>query len=317
MPKKSKKPASIAKEQTVSEAFQAILRHNYEYLVQWEQAARNWEDIEGVHQLRVSFRRIRSAFSAFRDAVPKDASAYWSEQARWLAGELGLARDLDVFIDEGLQPTRGLLSLPGEDRMMALAERHRAEAYERVRAMLDSDRYAEFRRDFPIWVDAAAWEQAELKKRPAKRLHSAVLPFSRKLLDRLERRVLESGTHVDKRAPEQMHQLRIECKKLRYGAEFFTPIIPGLNEFIGHMKGLQDLLGVMNDVAVMKQLLQQLLEGEADAEVAQYAGGLVGWRTRQFHELLNSFDDRWEEFTRAKHPWWSKSSGAGDSKEGK
>ena len=110
-----------------------------------------------------------------------------------------------------------------------------------------------------------------------------------------------------------MHRLRIECKKLRYGAEFFTPIIPGLDEFIGHMKGLQDLLGVMNDVSVMKELLEQLLHGECDPQVAQYAGGLVGWRTRQFHDLLNSFDDRWEEFTHAKHPWWSKSNKKDDS----
>ena len=313
MPKKSKTPAPITTDQTVSEAFQAILRHNYDYLVQWEQVARDWQDIEGVHQVRVSFRRIRSAFSAFREAVPKGVTAHWSDQTRWLAGELGPARDLDVFIDEGLGPIRGLLPLPAEDRMMALAERHRAEAYERVRAMLDSDRYAEFRRDFPKWVDTAPWEQVELKKKQAKRLHSAVEPFSRKLLDRLERRVLESGSHVDKYAPEQMHQLRIECKKLRYGAEFFTPIIPGLDEFIGHMKGLQDLLGVMNDVTVMKQLVQQLLQGECNPEVAQYAGGLVGWRTRQFHELLNSFDDRWEEFTQVKHPWWSKSNKKSES----
>ena len=313
MPKKSKTPAPITTDQTVSEAFQAILRHNFDYLVQWKQTARDWEDIEGVHQVRVSFRRIRSAFSAFREAVPKAATDYWSEETRWLASELGLARDLDVFIDEGLKPISGLLPLPGEDRMMALAERHRADAYQRVRAMLDSDRFAQFQRDFPLWVDAASWEQAELKKKQAKRLHSEVLPFSRKLLDRLERRVLESGSHVDKYAPDQMHRLRIECKKLRYGAEFFTPIIPGLDEFIGHMKGLQDLLGVMNDVSVMKELLEQLLHGECDPQVAQYAGGLVGWRTRQFHDLLNSFDDRWEEFTHAKHPWWSKSNKKDDS----
>jgi CHAD domain-containing protein len=72
------------------------------------------------------------------------------------------------------------------------------------------------------------------------------------------------------------------------------------------MKGLQDLLGVMNDVTVMKHILEQVLEGESDPEVLQYAGGLVGWRTRQFHELLASFDERWDEFTHAKHPWWSK-----------
>lgn len=308
MPKKSKSPAPLVAEQTVSQAFQSLLRHNFDYLIQWEKSARNWEDIEGVHQLRVSFRRIRSSFSAFRAVVPKAASAYWSEQTRWLASELGMARDLDVFIDEGLLPIRGLLPLPGEDSMMAVAERHRARAYDRVNAMLDSDRYAEFRRDFPVWVDDAGWEQAELKPKQQKKLHGEVLPFSRKLLDRLERRVLEAGSHVDKYSAEQMHRLRIECKKLRYGAEFFTPIIPGLDEFIGHMKGLQDLLGVMNDVSVMKNLLAELLHGECDPGVMQYAGGLVGWRTRQFHELLDSFDGRWDEFTHAKHPWWLKQS---------
>ena len=45
-----------------------------------------------------------------------------------------------------------------------------------------------------------------------------------------------------------MHKLRIECKKLRYAAEFFMPVFAGMDDFIGHMKGLQDLLGVMNDV---------------------------------------------------------------------
>ena len=48
---------------------------------------------------------------------------------------------------------------------------------------------------------------------------------TRKVLDRQERRVLEAGAHVDKHDAEAMHRLRIECKKLRYAAEFFFPIL--------------------------------------------------------------------------------------------
>jgi CHAD domain-containing protein len=241
--------------------------------------------------------------------VPKEATQFWSDETRWMAGQLGAARDLDVFIDEGLGAIRGILPLPGERRMLALAERHRELAYQDVNAMLDSERYARFKAEFPGWVERRAWEEASAKQKQWNRLFSDVVPFARKLLDRLERRVLEAGSHVDKHDADQMHQLRIECKKLRYGAEFFVPVIKGLDDFIGHMKGLQDLLGVMNDVAVMKQLLDRLLEQETDQEVLQYAGGLVGWRTRQYHELLGSFDERWDEFTHAKHPWWSKGSG--------
>ncbi len=95
-------------------------------------------------------------------------------------------------------------------------------------------------------------------------------------------------------------------KKLRYATEFFLPLFDGMNIFIGHMKGLQDLLGVMNDVAVTHHLLDDLLTGNTDREMFVYAGGLVGWRTCEFRHLLLRFDDFWEELVEAKHPWWKK-----------
>ncbi len=306
MVKKRKVPAPVKKEHTVSEAFAAILLHNFKYLAEWEGAARTWDDIEGVHQTRVAMRKMRSALSAFRQAVPKEASAKWSEELRWMGNELGLARDLDVFIDEGLGPLKGKLPLPGEEEMLRMTELHRAQAYEAVRGLLDSDRYAAFKQEFPVWVKGREWENWELKPKQAERMHMNVVAFARKLLDRLERNVLQAGTHVDQDNAQEMHLLRIECKKLRYAAEFFTPIFDGLDEFIRRMKGLQDFLGVMNDVSVMQHLLAKIFAGDCKREPLQYAGGLVGWRTRQYHELRATFDDRWEEFTQAKHPWWSK-----------
>ncbi len=307
MLKKPKNVAPIHAEQSVSEAFATILRHNFNHIGQWEQAARSWEDIEGVHQVRVAFRRMRSALSAFRSAVPKDATAAWADDMRWLAGECGPARDLDVFIDEGLEPLQGKLSLPGADEMMAVAGEHRAMAYETVRRMLDSERYARFKTEFPDWLARQGWSTGQLSQKHRKRLAGNVVPYARTLLDTLERRVLSTGSHVDQDAAADMHSLRIECKKLRYAAEFFYPLFAGMDEFIGHMKGLQDLLGVMNDVAVMGDLLNTLLAEEKDSALLQYAGGLVGWRTRQYHEIKGSFNERWDEFVQAKHPWWKRS----------
>jgi CHAD domain-containing protein len=116
--------------------------------------------------------------------------------------------------------------------------------------------------------------------------------------------VLESGSHVDRSSAEEMHELRIRCKKLRYATEFFQALFPDMSIFIGHMKGLQDLLGVMNDIAVMEHILDELLGDDPATEIAMYAGGLVGWRTRQFFEIKDSFGERWEELVGAKHPWW-------------
>jgi CHAD domain-containing protein len=308
MPTKSKTPAPVTSDQTVSEAFATIMRHNFVYLGQWEDTARTWEDIEGVHQVRVAIRRMRSALSLFRDAIPKAASGHWADEMRWCAGELGMARDLDVFIAEGLSAVTGKMPLGGCEGLLRLAEQRRAQTYEeQVRGMLDSDRYSGFKTGFQSWYEGREWENAKLKKKQAKCLAKNLVPFSRDLMDKQERKVLAAGSHVDRTDTDAMHRLRIECKKLRYAAEFFRPLFAGMDGFIDHMKGLQDLLGLMNDVSVTSGLLEDLTANATDREVFVYAGGLIGWRTCDYHHMLDRFDLYWEELVEAKHPWWKKS----------
>lgn len=308
MPKKSKMPAPVSANQTASEALATILLHNLDYLVQWEETARSWDDIEGVHQMRVSFRRMRSALSLFRKMVPKEVSSHWSEEMRWLANQMGLARDLDVFIDEGLSEVTNKLPLTGQEKLYAVAKVHQARAYQEiVRPMLDSERYAQFKTGFGDWIKNREWEKSLVRKKQRKRIDMNLIPFSRKLMDKQERQVLTSGSHINQESQKEMHQLRIECKKLRYAAEFFHPLFQGMGDFIRHMKGLQDLLGLMNDVAVMQQLLDILLADITDPEIQVYAGGLVGWRTSHYHHMLERFEQYWEELIEAKHPWWKKS----------
>jgi len=308
MPTKSKNPAPLTSDQSVSDAFATIMRHNFTYLMTWEEAARTWEDIEGVHQFRVTLRRMRSALSLFRGAIPKATRGYWTGELRWAAGELGMARDLDVFISEGLSAVAGDLPLSGCEGLLRIAEARRVQVYQdQVQVMLDSDRYRRFKEGFAGWFEGRQWESAEPSKKQLKAQSQNIVPFSRKLMDKQERKVLSAGSHVDRYSAPDMHSLRIECKKLRYAAEFFRPLFMGMEDFIAHMKGLQDLLGLMNDVAVMRQLLDDLLRDEADHEILVYAGGLIGWRTCDYHHMLNRFDGFWEDFTEAKHPWWKKS----------
>ena len=308
MPTKSKTPAPLTIDQSVSDVLASILRHNFDYLLTWEEAARSWEDIEGVHQFRVTLRRMRSALSLFRTALPKAERSRWSDELRWVAGELGLARDLDVFIAEGLSAVAEDLPLAGAEGLLQLAEQRRAQAYDgQVCAMLDSDRYRQFKDGFAAWLDGKQWESADMSKKERKLMSMNIVQFSRNLMDKQERKVLSAGSHVDRYNAKDMHSLRIECKKLRYAAEFFRPLFLGMDTFIAHMKGLQDLLGLMNDVAVMRQLLDDLLADEGDHEILVYAGGLIGWRTCDYHHMLNRFDAYWEEFIEAKHPWWKKS----------
>src|SRR5512143_3286624 len=276
---KSKVKVSIHAGQTVSETFAAILKHNHEHLLEWESTARSWDDIEGVHQVRVALRRLRSALRVFRAAIPRAVTDPWADEMRWLANQLGPARDLDVFLDEGMDAVADKLALPGREKLLLLAQGRRLGAYQTVLTMLDSERYAGFKERLGAWLETQGWLTAELSDKERGRLEGNIVSFARQVLDKQERAVLATGSHVDQESPKEMHQLRIECKKLRYAAEFFNSLFKTMEEFIAHLKSLQDLLGIMHDVAVMHDLLEDLLKGETDPPVFQYAGGLVGWRT--------------------------------------
>jgi CHAD domain-containing protein len=303
MAKKQKKYPPVNAAQSVSEAFATILSHNLRALLTWEKAAKSWKDIEGVHQVRVTLRRMRSALSVFRPAISRDVTANWAQPMREFASALGPARDLDVFISEGLTPLAEQLPLPGAKILMALAERHRARAYEPVRTMLESSDYRRFKKDFRAWVSNEGWLSAGITERERARLDSPAVAFARKTLNQRLSKVLRTGRDADQDSADDMHRLRIECKKLRYAVEFFLPLFEGTENFVAQMKKLQDLLGIMHDVFVMPVLLDNLLEHEDNRDAYRYAGVLIGWRAREYYDLKHSFTKRWDGLAEAAVPW--------------
>lgn len=301
--KLSKQNAPIYPRQTVQQAFVALMEQHLFYLSRWEDTARTPDDIEGVHQLRVGLRRMRSALRVFRPALGRDPLRPWAEEMRCLAAQLGPARDLDVFISEGLVEVNDRLPLPGGEALRHTAEQQRSAAYESVRAMLDSDRYTDFKRGFADWLDAADWQRGPLTERQRERLASNVIRFARKALKKQRNKVLKQGESVDWAVAEDLHRLRIECKKLRYTAEFFNPLFDGMNAFVEHLKTLQDGLGVLNDVAVTRTLLDELVARADAPEARRYADGVIGWRSHEAHRLQGGLRQRWEDFRETPKPW--------------
>lgn len=299
MTRKTKSP--IAPEQTVSAALAAILQHNVTALQRWQTQARDGHEIEGVHQMRVALRRMRSALVLFRDLLP---STPWQEELRWIAGELGPARDLDVFITETLAPVAAALDLPGAAALHARAAQRRARAYaEQVVPVLDSERYARLNAELPRWIATCGWEH-EVTEKQRRLLHGPLLGHARHLLERQMSRVLTVGVEVRREDAAALHRLRIQCKKLRYATEFFAPLFPGMAEFVAQLKQLQDILGALNDVAVARHLLDDLLAAEAEPEVWLFAGAVLGWRSQHAQQLLEHFTAAWRELTLAPRPWW-------------
>ncbi|MEG3641222.1 CHAD domain-containing protein [Magnetococcus sp. PR-3] len=291
---------------TVEQAFGTIIRHNFDYILAWEPLAHDGHDIEGVHQVRVGFRRMRSALTVFRRAIPREVTRELGNEMRWVAGSMGPARDVDVFLDEGLQQMHGLIPMPqGEERLTLHAKAYQEQAYDQVRETLDSERYRRFKSQLDAWLKEKTWRK--MMKEPAKleRLDKPILKFAGKVLEKHMARVMGDGEEIDRLPSEELHQLRIDGKKLRYATEFFRPLFPEkrCEAFIGELKKVQDLLGIMNDVAVLPGLLEDVLKDIEDPEAHGYAGAALGWRAHEFETLRGQLPERWGHFLAAPLPW--------------
>ena len=61
---------------------------------------------EGIHELRVSIRRMRAAFSVFRGAMPENHRFRIGDELRVLQRKLGKAREWDVLVEETVAACR-------------------------------------------------------------------------------------------------------------------------------------------------------------------------------------------------------------------
>jgi len=296
-------------ELTVAEAFRRIGRACLGHWLANEPAAADGRDVEGVHQLRVALRRLRSAFSLFRAVLPEAERARLVAELRWLLGELGPARDRDVLAHDLLPPLRGSGVLEAE--LAALEEalaRGRPGLYERLRAALASRRYADLVLDLAIWLELERFrEQASPEARAI--LEGPILPFARDALERRWRKAKKRGRKFAALDAEERHALRIAIKKLRYGLDFFAALWPGTatRKFARRLAELQDRLGHLNDVRVAEDLARAVAaetRGEpAGGAVALAAGALIGWYARASDRMLREAADRFEAFAE-QEPFW-------------
>ena len=85
------------------DAFRAILSDCLAQMTANAATLRAGRSVEGLHQLRVGFRRLEVALGAFATEFEKHWLEELRSRAKILSSRLGPARDLDVFVGETAQ----------------------------------------------------------------------------------------------------------------------------------------------------------------------------------------------------------------------
>ena len=305
-------PPALEDDATVDQAIQAILRN---CLRQWganEAAALDGSDPEGVHQIRVALRRLRSAFSVFGRLFDPGQRARLSGEANAILSSLGAARDWDVFLGELLAPVSAARpDDAGLARLAEAAQRERAKGYAQARAAIGAPSYTRYMLQLGCWIEACGW-RAQATERGAEWLERPVVEFAAHLLGKRQRKALKLGRQFAQLSADERHRVRIALKKLRYATEFFQTLYPkkDTKPYLAALKDLQDRLGHLNDVAVAERLIGALLgeaDRSADGDRLERAGGLVlGWHAHGVAEIEPATVCAWQEFAELE-PFWRRS----------
>lgn len=239
---------------------------------------------DGVHQMRVAVRRLRSAVASLKQMLPAEQRNQVEEDLAWLGGALGAARNLDVFATELLPAARtGVPDDPGWDELAAVLDRLRRAAYDRVRETIASQRYTAGMLRLLRWFEGRGRHDISGSSHP-------VGEIAPRILDRRRRKARRRSKGFGHLTPRERHELRIATKKLRYTIDLFGSLFDGREgqKYVNKLKRLQNELGYANDVRVAHEFVCDLFaQIEPRSPAARAWISLLEW-----HDLTGAGRER-------------------------
>lgn len=292
----------LPKKANASDAFGRIVGHCLQHLLGNWTAVVAARDPEGIHQMRVAIRRMRSAIALFGGPF-RAAFQPLEDDIRRLAQVLGAARDLDVFEDEVFRPAA---AAHGEDPRLevltTLVRARRREAWTGVMSTLESDWFRGLMLDIAAATLAKPWLATSTAA-----VERTVKVLARKRLARGLARAKKLGKSIKTLDASGRHKLRIRLKKLRYAVDFFASLYPAgkVSKYLDRLGALQDVLGQMNDAAVARKLTDEFVATDHNNEAAvDYACGVIaGWHLGHDGEHRKTLARQWGRFVKLSPPW--------------
>jgi CHAD domain-containing protein len=285
-----------------------VLRTRLGEMYDLRAAALDWEDIEGVHGMRVASRRLRSALRDFGDILGNKSVP--QRRLKEVADALGEVRDQDVAL-AALEKMRAKAGADVAAGIKHLAD-ERAAVRDSARAKLTlaiaETPLAELNVKFLTRLEKAGDNAAGKKgKRGAKQAVSFRQAGREVVAARIaELQELSDSLHHPFHI-EPLHTMRIAAKRLRYAMELFAPCWGGkLTACSREVAELQTSLGELRDCDIWIADLGARLDRNRteSANAVRGAADEPAQVRRAAVWLLNHFTkERGKHFRRALARW--------------
>ena len=299
---------SLGPKSTMADLVRASIQIGFDRILDHEYLLRLYDEDpppEAIHQTRVAARRLRSDLQTFKAVLDPLWVRHTRSELKWLGGELGLVRDVDVLgqhLDLSRSPTMG--DTKGTTGLREQLQDQRSTAVERATDALQSERYL-------LLLDKlhAALERPPLLDtrtgrgggiRPSQRASKALPKVVKRPWKKLRKEVRGAGPEP---TDLQLHEIRIGAKRLRYAAEAAEPVVgKRARRLAATAEGLQTHLGEHHDAVVAEAWLRKQAKG-ASSKVAFSAGILAGEQIRRQHLYRKDWQTGWEKVDRRARQW--------------
>jgi triphosphatase len=311
------KPAFLPPNATAEDAFRLTLTQCKWHIAANIPAVVEGREIEGMHQLRVGFRRLRVALSSFGGEFRTPSLQALRMRARKISARLAAARDLDVFLDELFEPAANANG--SQDAFAVLRSRAQAQrrrAWDDAVSHVMSPVFGGFMNDLSTAVDRRGWREGTYGAAHATKgviaFEAPATQLAERMLDHRLAQAKKRARRLEKLSDDKRHQLRIGLKKLRYTAEFFAPLYEhdSVTHFVKRLSGMQDVLGALQDVVVARTTLERLVEIDdggmsmvPQTSLSFAAGMVYGWHLECAAHTWENAVKRWKKFAKTETFW--------------
>jgi inorganic triphosphatase YgiF len=296
----------VTAEHVVDDVIARLVGSCWHHLLKNHTVAEKGADPDGVYQMRVALRRLRTICAMFRRDIPSPAFQAVNGEARWLMQQLGPVRDWDVFAET--TTTRLVTAAPDVDfdGLREAVEQQRKSSCAALQTILADPRCSRFLLSLGHLVERRGWRN-EIDSEALAALAQPIPALADKILTRLHRKALKRGAHFRQLSAGAQHDLRIDIKKLRYAAEFFLPLYASqgpAKRYASRLARLQTSLGRARDIANSRILLDAIRQDDQPA-LQLAVGAVAGWQARDRIALAKTLRRRWRRF-KATPAFWSR-----------
>ena len=242
-------PGRLSPGMACDTAFRIIARRHLDaVLAQHDGTCRG--DPDALHQIRIALTHLRTAIRFFSPMVDDTHRPHAWAELKWLNGQLGMVRDLDVAIERVVAESGDELAVIAE---LQHWDDKRAESHRLLARALQSARYRRLVEETSAWIESGPWSTRRSKE--AFRLRRCSLAdHATARLTEWEETLLRKARKLRKLDVEKRHRLRLLNKRLTYSIESLTDLfdddtLTKQKSILKQLRKAQRSLGQLNDDA--------------------------------------------------------------------